>query len=229
MPISELCITLAQSDAGSQVPPPVILALLFLVWRVLLALLAATIAERRGHPRGWFWGGLFFGLVGVIFPLALPDQREKSRRQEQLRALARYASHLERKLDALRDYCRSRFDAVDEATGTRTAGAADFDLPSRPEGLDDLVEELLAEGQRTRETEELPESAKLPPPTKRDREVEWYYREEGEKMGPIKQYELKRRLIEGEMACSTLVWAEGMDTYRRALDVPDLLDALPEE
>ncbi len=49
------------------------------VAEVLLGLLAQGIAERKGHPKGWFWAGFFLSVIGVIWTAGLPD--EKLRKQ----------------------------------------------------------------------------------------------------------------------------------------------------
>ncbi len=49
------------------------------VAEVLLGLLAQGIAERKGHPKGWFWAGFFLSIIGVIWTTGLPD--EKLRKQ----------------------------------------------------------------------------------------------------------------------------------------------------
>jgi hypothetical protein len=52
------------------------------VFEVLMGMLAQTIAEKKGHPRHWFWAGLLLSLVGVIWAAGLPDEtmREQLRR-----------------------------------------------------------------------------------------------------------------------------------------------------
>ncbi len=57
----------------------VILWVVAFVAEVLLGLLAQVIAERKGHPKGWFWAGFFLSVFGVIWAAGLPD--EKLRKQ----------------------------------------------------------------------------------------------------------------------------------------------------
>jgi hypothetical protein len=221
-------ITMSNADFTLVPETEQILVMVLVVWgiaRLLLGLLAIHVAERRGRSPAWFLGGLFLGTVGVVLPWVLPNLKQERHRRQQVLALARTIDHVNKRLNALAAYLEERNQKAD-LEGEEPA----LELPPVPEGSVESMEELLAEFEESRKTQRTTPPPPHPPDaSKRDKEVMWFYREDGEKRGPVVQYEMKRMLREEEITPNTLVWAEGMESWRAAFDVPDLLEAVPEE
>lgn len=45
-----------------------------IVFEVLMGMLAQSVAEKKGHPKRWFWAGFFLSVVGVAWAAGLPDE-----------------------------------------------------------------------------------------------------------------------------------------------------------
>jgi hypothetical protein len=58
----------------------------------------------------------------------------------------------------------------------------------------------------------------------------WWYAKEGERFGPIDESELRSKLVSAEVQPTDLVWQEGMDDWKPAMEVfPATPDEAPSE
>ena len=57
-----------------------IVSVAFSVWiRIILGIICATIARRKNRSRaGWFFGGFFLGLIGLILIICLSQKNQMS-------------------------------------------------------------------------------------------------------------------------------------------------------
>lgn len=206
--------------AGGSLPPVLVFLVVSVIWRLLMGVIAGVIAERRGRSALWFLGGFFFGVLGIVLVFVSADRSEKSRFRRQVGALARYTQHLEEKMDAVLDYCHSGLQALDENVDGQKMESVALEFPPKPDGLDEMIAELAGERDKNDCDSE------LPPPSERDLEEKWYFREDGEEVGPITQYELKQHLHSGKLDLKTQVRTENMGAYKNAYDMVELLEVV---
>mgnify|MGYP006311808717 CR=1 FL=1 len=96
-----------------------------LILLVIFGALAAAIAAGKGRSAvGWFFGGFFLGLIGVIVVAVLPNvkaQQEKEQHAEAERRRLREQLRQERmKNEAMRQNVSTRLDHHDRALGMDT-------------------------------------------------------------------------------------------------------------
>jgi uncharacterized membrane protein YeaQ/YmgE (transglycosylase-associated protein family) len=167
---------------------------------------AAAIASGKGrNATGWFFGGFFLGIIGIIIVAVLSNKKkeaakwqhannERRRLREQLRQERIKNEHSRR-------HITRRLDAHDGALemNTRDTGA----LPtaaSEPPAL---------------KTAPAASRPRMEDPTDR----KWYYCENDAAMGPVRESALRDSLREGRLSHSTLVWREGMENWAEAAEV----------
>ena len=156
----------------------------------LLGTLAAVIASRKGRSVvGWFFGGFFLGLIGVVIVAVLPNLKKENdyRRhvREQQRRIREQVRQERIKAEAFRRYTTRRLDTHDQTLGidTRSADALPTEAPPR----------------------QLP-AAPPPPPTAKM----WYYEDSGEALGPVSIVQMRNLAKAGQITGQTLVWSDGM-------------------
>ena len=162
---------------------------------------AAAIANQKGRSAiGWFFGGFFLGLVGIVIVAVLPNLKEEREKHEahyrERRRLREQLRQEKMKNEAFRQHAASRLDSHDNALGidTRGSGAA---LPhhDRPKSL--------------------PETA----PTSGG---EWYYMANGDTQGPVNFEKLRELYRDRVLTLSSFVWNPGMDDWKTLSSVPEL-------
>ncbi len=173
----------------------------------LFGVVAASIAKRKGRSvAGWFWGGFFLHIVGIIIVAVLPDLKAQAAYRERVEAENRRLREQVRqermKNETFRDYSMKRLDAHDQALGIDTRAA----LPPVEGAAPELA---------------WPADAGTPPPVNPDGTL-WYYELGGEAKGPVAASELRRLAAAGEIASATLVWTEGMAEWAPMATVPTL-------
>src|SRR5689334_16843053 len=75
-----------------------------------------------------------------------------------------------------------------------------------------------------------PATAKLhfPRPAIAPEDVEWYAMIRGKQTGPLSRDELIARANDGDVGPRTYLWRDGMDSWQRAADVPELYELFPQ-
>ena len=169
-----------------------------LVLMVICGVIGAMIASHKGRSAfGWFFGGFFLGIIGVIIVAVLPNlkqQRESQARAAQESRRLREQLKQERvKFEAFRRHAAYRLDAHDEAIGVDTRSGQV--LPAaRPAAR-------LAEG--------APALQQRPPAPGRL----WYYEVNGETRGPVPEAEIRHLLEARQVGANTLVWCEDLGEW----------------
>ncbi len=187
-----------------------------IVWKLLCAIIASSIASNRGRSSGgWFFGGFFLGVIGIIIVAVLPnlnlldsDQKKIKGDQRRMREQLRQEKM---KTDALRRESLARLDEHDRALGmdTRAMGA-----PMEP------VPHLGESGfEASDTTSDVVESKPGPESKKESSGLFWHYEIDGETFGPVKQSELIALLKKGKVRGSNLVWTESLPQWIRADEV----------
>ncbi len=170
-------------------------------FHLLFGLIVGLIARSKGrNALGWGIFGLFLhfiALLAVVLVANLNDPEARRRRAE--RAWEKERERLEPQLAATRAP-----EAVSESLprtwgqlGTPAAGPPG---PSAPQPL-------VSSGLPPR----LPEDV---PPLGEERA--WYFEENGRARGPEPESAVRMKLVQGDLAGDTLVWAAGMDEWTPA-------------
>lgn len=193
-------------------------------------IIAAAIASSKGRSTvGWFFGGFFFGLIGIIIVACLSNVKEDRAHREQIaldnRRLREKLEQERIKSEAFRQHVAGRLDVHDEHLGieTRSIQAAlpnpnhDPSLLATP-GESDPYELAVpqssdgaAGGADQREnrpmTGALAPSASEPAPQK-PAARQWFYEQDGQSRGPVLEHELQHLFRTGRLGAATLVWTE---------------------
>ena len=196
---------------------------LTLILRVVCGIIAAAIASSKGrNVAGWFFGGFFIGLIGIIIVACLPNLRQQRERMRQMessrRRMAEQLRQERMKGEAFRGYTVGRLDAHDQALGMDTRsvagavlgqGETPAQLPARQVGPPSPLEQLqyAAGGQ--------------PTPVHAAAEAEqagggWHYELNGQSRGPVSALTIKELLQTGVIGGANLLWVEGMADWKRA-------------
>ena len=192
---------------------------------LVMGAIAASIANSKGRSTvGWFFGGFFLGLIGIIIVACLSnlkqeeamrmrDQQEKRRLREQLR-------QEQLKSESYRQYTMERLDAHDEHLGidTRDTQVALPGASPVASGTPALLGTEMPVKRPTLNVGAAPQSEPSPGPG-----AEWYYSSGGEsREGPFTIHEIQQLAAIGEVSDSTLVWGPGMADWTAFKDVPGL-------
>lgn len=195
-----------------------------LVLRVIFGAISGAIASGKGRSTaGWFFGGFFLGLIGIIIVACLSNLKddhariqrdidEKRRLREQLR-------QEQMKSESYRQYTTERLDAHDQHLGIDTketqvmlpgaspsAGSPYLNLPNQT-----------------------PPIAGAPPPMDisdgavPEQEFEWYYsNNQADRSGPFTLGELQQLYAASEVNDQTLIWSEKLADWTAAAHVTEL-------
>ena len=168
---------------------------------IVFATVTAMIASSKGRNAvGWFFGGFFLGLIGIIIVAVLPNLKKQREQEAQIarenRRLREQVKQERIKNEAFRRFTAGRLDVHDQALGldTRTAQA----LPDAAAAPQLTLGEPLA----------IP----VDPPVARL----WYYEVEGQAMGPVPEAEIRNLLQAGRVSPQTLVWCEDLGSWTPA-------------
>ncbi|HAU36092.1 MAG TPA: hypothetical protein DCX07_00045 [Phycisphaerales bacterium] len=172
--------------------------------RVICGVGAAAIANAKGRSvAGWFFGGFFLEIIGVVIVACLSNlnkeraiQQQNELEQRRLREQLRQERY---KTEAFRQYAMGRFDAHDQALGmdTRPAQAA------LPEPQNDEILRLVAA------VENDPSSLSAAGGN-HDR---WFYESNGAAVGPVTVTALRDLLNARRILPTTLLWTERLGAW----------------
>jgi len=188
----------------------------FLIQLVLLTVfgvVASVIANSKGRSTvGWFFGGFFLGVVGVVIVAVLPNlkvQREKEARIERENRRLRERLRQEQvKSESFRRHTTARLDVHDEQLGLDTRS-----LDALPESGQPPLQ--LAGDSEADELSQLAAARDgTPPPPAGSRD--WYYERNGEVHGPLRESHLADLFATRQLAASTLVWTEDLGDWTEA-------------
>lgn len=170
--------------------------------------ITAMIAHSKGrNVVGWFFLGFFFACIALIIILCISNLNEEQAKwnanEIEQRRLREQLRQEQLKNEALRQHTAARLDIHDQKLGIDTRNIPTA-LPLGP----------------PRQNAMLPNTPALPPPgMPRDG---WYTNEDGQQQGPYTFANLNARARQGTLPQTTLVWAEGMDSWQPAETIPNL-------
>ncbi len=178
-----------------------------LVAGVVCGIIASVMAANKGRSAiGWFFGGLFLGIIGIVVVAVLPNPKAEAAYRERVEAENRRLREQVRqermKSETFRDYSVRRLDVHDQALGIDTRAA----LPPAEGAAPQL---------------NWPADAAAPPPVDASAAF-WYYEMNGEAKGPVSAADVRVFLNSAQISQETLVWCEGMPQWAALRTVPSL-------
>ena len=192
----------------------------FLIIWFICGVIAAAIASAKGrNVVGWFFGGFFLGLIGIVIVACLSNKKEEEKYRQQV---AQENRRLREKLDqerlrseAFRQHVAGRLDSHDAQLGVDTRslqaalpGPGQFEQPKFP--LPDELESLFVNDTPPA----APAAASAPPaPNSKPSGRQWYFERNGESHGPVLEPELLGMFDDGRLDGATLVWTEALSEW----------------
>ena len=182
-----------------------------LIIRVIFGLIAASIASRKGRSSvGWFFGGFFLILIGVIIVACLSNktQERSIRRHADLerRRLREQLMQERMKNEAFRAHASNRLDTHDRMLGTRTRSPLALHGGSVDRLSFDASEPAMELGAPPPAP---PQAAPPPPPA----EGQWYVALQGQTRGPVAETRLREWLVSGKLKGDTPIMPVGGDRW----------------
>ena len=177
-----------------------------LVIMLICGVLGATIAAKKGRSAvGWFFGGFFFSLVGIIIVAVLPNLKEerehRARMSEENRRLREQLRQERIKSEAFRHHTVARLDTHDNVLGVDTRSVQALPAADPPPAR-------LTAGASASQPQD-------PPPSDL-----WYYEVQGESAGPVSATEIRRLLAAREIESETLLWSEDLGEWTPLSRIP---------
>ncbi len=220
-----------------------------LIFMGIFGAIAAAIASSKGRSViGWFFGGFFLGLIGIIVVAVLPNLKEQKLKEEAMerenRRLREQLMQEQIKSEAFRQHAAARLDAHDGHLGVDTRSVVTaLPAPDNPAALTnpDLValpnlssdswphQTTLAssfDAPLVPATAPLAayETSHVAPPTMpaSTAQRQWYYEMQGKAQGPISDNELVSFARQGLILDSTLVWTQQLGDWKSAGTIKSL-------
>jgi len=186
----------------------------WIFWYAIPGAIASLIAYYKGRNMvGWFFGGFFFSIFGIILVSVLPNLKEQQAQREYMenenRRLKERLKQEQVKSESFRKHAMARLDKHDEHLGVDTKQMA-----ALPSGYD--MDPLLLEDETSHESDEVTLTATSSSAGR------WLYKWNHEEHGPISEKELVEKLQTGQLSGSSLVWNEDLTTWTRAEEIPFL-------
>ena len=200
------------------------------------AITAAIAASKGRNSAGWFFGGFFLGIIGIIIVAVLPNLKEQDRYRSQSmaerRRLREQLRQEKMKSEAFRQHAAHRLDAHDDALGldTRTSPALGGGTQrpalqsSAPIGrtIPRASTSTPTPGAHAVSPANPPVGSAAPPA--QPGESSWYYESGGASKGPVPQSTLVWMLESGAVSARTLVWTDGQGEWKAASAIPAFRD-----
>lgn len=170
-------------------------------------LIAAAIASSKGrNVVGWFFGGFFLGLIGIVIVAVISNKKaEEEQRLHTAREQRRLREQLRQeriKTEAFRRSAAARLDAHDQHLGLDTRAAQALPLGQQP-------------------------AAQLTAGTAPAGQTLWYFEVNGETQGPVNEQQIRGLLRTGRITASTLLWNEALIEWTPLSQVPTFRSATP--
>ena len=176
-----------------------------LIIMFICGVIAAVIASGKDRSKvGWFFGGFFLGLIGIIIVACLSNLKEEQQYRDhtanERRRLREQLRQERLKNEAFRQYTGARLDEHDEHLGIETRS----------------TDQALAGAGRLLTSGQVPPPPPLPSGTATPSPHTWFYEVRGESVGPVSESELRTLLDSGTISMETLVWKESLSDWMPA-------------
>lgn len=201
--------------------------LVFVLIRGIMGAISAAIASSKGRSTaGWFFGGFFLDLLGIIIVACLPNlKEEQSHRDHQNRENRRLREQLRQerlKVEAFQQHTMTRLDAHDNHLGVDTRQTYTALPAYETQPAPQLEGPAVAHGEELLE----PASQFNPQPVQPAQAApaaggggstrQWHYERDGQSFGPIAEAVLLQMLRTGQINGQTLVWTQELGDWRAA-------------
>ncbi len=176
---------------------------------------AAAIANHKGRSAvGWFFGGFFLGLIGIVIVAVLPNLKEEREKHEahyrERRRLREQLRQEKMKNEAFRRHAVNRLDTHDAVLEIDTRGAEALPDTGRPLSLPERRPAPAGAATAAAGREEEPSGG------------EWYYMANGDTQGPVDFEKLKELYRDRVITLSSFVWNPDMEDWKTLSAVPEL-------
>jgi type II secretory pathway pseudopilin PulG len=213
-----------------------------IIFLIITGLVASAIANSKGRNAvGWFFGGFFFHIIGILIVAVLPNLTEQKRKEEEIalenRRLREQLIQEQIKTEAFRRHASARLDAHDEHLGVDTrSNATALPAPEMNGALPDLTgnDDLRLSAEPIAETFGQPLSqvrqgqvqpangAASPSPSPSVVAArQWYFEQNGTTRGPYSDSQLVALIQSGEIVSTTLLWTEQIG-WKKANEIKPL-------
>lgn len=226
--------------------------LIQLIVLTICGAIAAAIASNKDRSGiGWFFGGFFLGIIGIVIIAVLPNLKEQRSKEVALerenRRLREQISQEQVKGEAFRRHASERLDTHDvhlgldtRATNPLLAGRADS-LALEFENWQPL-DRPLAETLGIDHLAAVPPAPAVPPPTAKPAAPnasqspaarppvvvrQWFIVDNGERRGPVSEEQLVGMIQSKQVTAQTLVWTEQLRDWKMAGQIVNLRRWLP--
>lgn len=187
---------------------------------IICGVISACIASSKGRSAvGWFFGGFFLGIIGLIILACLSNLNdEKARRQSvdmEQRRLREQLRQEQLKVESLRRYSAARLDAHDQALGIDTRNQPQLLTADDPNQLMLPVEDPAAALERLANPDQpQPLAATAQPvPVRPIDQTQWFYERAGGPVGPVSSSEVQYLLSSRAIEPGTLVWCSNFSDW----------------
>jgi hypothetical protein len=204
-----------------------------LVIAVVMGIIASCVAHAKGRNAiGWFFGGFFLGLIGVIIVACLSNRKDEMRRNQHAsreRRLLREQLHQERlKSQAFQQYAGARLAKHDEVLSLDTSSHQSLpslqpvDTPNlSANGVNDELSRLVEATAISS-----PDLAQAQPVSPQTQDPQWYVYINNERYNPGGTEKVVEMIRNGHISSDAFVWTEGMTDPVPIANVPAFTNVL---
>jgi hypothetical protein len=193
--------------------------ILEIVIRVIGGFIAMAIASSKGRSKvGWFFGGFFIVLIGIIIVACLSNKNEEQARfakiEEDRRRLREQLRQEQLKGEAFRLHAAQRLDAHDRSLGVDTRQTTGLlgGLSEPPKFLPGSPEEALSALSQPDIALAAPNVA-APGAVPPAESPIWFYENAGKTFGPVAGTQVLAMIRQGAIKDHTLLWRQGFDDW----------------
>jgi uncharacterized membrane protein YeaQ/YmgE (transglycosylase-associated protein family) len=199
-----------------------------LVVGVICGAIAAAIASSKGRSVvGWFFGGFFIGIIGIIIVACLSNKKEETARlafaERERHRLREQLRQEQLRVESLRRHTAERLDAHDQALGldTRTVSS----LPGGegfPQALSYEPAPMALGGGDNGAIQQVPGQAAPSGASGRPQQQtpSWFFEVHGKQRGPVPEVEIHELIRGGTINARTLLWREGLADWTPLASMP---------
>ena len=201
---------------------------------VIMGIIAACIANAKGRSTiGWFFGGFFLGLIGVIIVACISNHKDETRRNEHAsreRRLLREQLHQERlKSQSFQQYANARLAAHDHVLEMDTSSHESLpnlqpvDTPKlTADGANDELSRLL----KATAASQPPHPVQAPAMPAQTQGPQWFVYINNQRYNPGGTEKIIKLIRSGKINSDAYVWTEGMTEPSPIGDVPPFTNML---
>ncbi|MCP4379160.1 MAG: DUF4339 domain-containing protein [bacterium] len=205
-----------------------------LIIGVIAGIIAACIANAKGRSVvGWFFGGFFLGIIGIVIVSCISNRKDEMRRNQHAgreRRLLREQLHQERlKSQAFQQYANARLTEHDQVLAIDTSSHQS--LPNLqvvdPSNLTaSRANDALSKLAEATVSSPSPDPAPIPLVPAQAQGPQWFVYIDNKKYGPGATEKVIEMIRSGQINSDTYVWTESMTQPALIRDVPTFTNVL---